>query len=362
MQLPRGTLSALAIAGFLQPHLASTAAVPAIVSRTAIGLSVEDLINAVISYLSPQNAYVCQPFTAIVAPRESTDQTCVGPNSARQMPHHIRDLQRRKLSNVCQLRYGRLTWDFIQFQSSLLCRRCVNCFFSLGVNVSNVFTGRNYFSDPSIGDFSVTYTKAGGVNGDTTDGLHSPVLHFANIGNNEDLNIDDLLTQQDNSGAPGKLCATSGDLNSGEGGQLAWQCGIPVIGQALFGISNYKPVTSSGYKPGWCTMHIVQWQRNEDGVGADYDFDVLIYDAAKTLIGEVAKAPVDPVSKALSVNSNLPSVMVVTAGAGDDDPIGLAYGSQIWLSNDPAHQSDFGSGPDSGYENGKREGDMGFNC
>lgn len=47
---------------------------------------------------------------------------------------------------------------------------------SLRLRCPQYFLGRNYFSDPSIGDFSVTYTKAGGFNGDTIDGLYSLVL------------------------------------------------------------------------------------------------------------------------------------------------------------------------------------------
>jgi len=36
--------------------------------------------------------------------------------------------------------------------------------------------GRQYFNQPHIGDFSVTFTKAGGVNGDKQDGYALPML------------------------------------------------------------------------------------------------------------------------------------------------------------------------------------------
>ena len=109
-------------------------------------------------------------------------------------------------------------------------------------------------------------------------------------------------------------------------------------------------------------MHVVQWQKNENGVGGDYDFDVEIFDAKQVKIGQVAKAAVDPKTKALSVDSQLPYVLVVTADGLDDDPVKFAYGSQSWDSSDASHQSNMGTGPEHGYENGKREGDMGFQC
>ena len=219
-------------------------------------------------------------------------------------------------------------------------------------------SGRQYFHMDQLGDFSVTYSKAGGVNGDTTDGLHSPVLQFANINNWESLDLDTLLAQQGDK--PGKLC-TSGQQSADQ--ELIWTCGIPVIGKALFGISNYVPVSQPGYTPGWCTMHVVQWQRNENGVGADYEFDVLIYDADKNEIGLVSKAPIDPTTKSLAVDSNLPYTVDITASGGDDDPVQFAYAGQTWDSNDRTnHQSNMGTTPDDGYENGKREGDMGFTC
>lgn len=217
-------------------------------------------------------------------------------------------------------------------------------------------SGRQYFHMDQIGDFSVTYSKAGGVDGDTTDGLHSPVLQFANIGDWEPLDLDALIAQQGDK--PGKLCDHGSWME-----QKWWTCGIPVIGQDLFGISNYEPVSQSTYKPGWCTMHVVQWQRNENGVGADYAFDVVLYDAEQKEIGLVAKTPIDPATKSFAMYSNLPYTIVITAPGGDVDPVQFAYADQSWDSNDRTnHQSNMGTGPEHGYENGNREGDMGFTC
>lgn len=110
-------------------------------------------------------------------------------------------------------------------------------------------------------------------------------------------------------------------------------------------------------------MHVVQWQRNEDGVGGDYAFDVLIYDADKNEIGLVSEASIDPKMKSLVVDSNLPYTVDITASGGDDDPVQFVYAGQSWDSNDRMnYRSDMGTGLENGYENGKREGGMGFTC
>lgn len=107
---------------------------------------------------------------------------------------------------------------------------------------------------------------------------------------------------------------------------------------------------------------MVQHQRNEFGVGADYEFDVIIYDGAGKEIGDVQLTAIDANSKSLSVSSQLPNMVVVTAPGGDADPVQFAYGDQSWASGDGSHQDTLGNGPNNGYENGNREGDMGFNC
>ena len=73
-------------------------------------------------------------------------------------------------------------------------------------------------------------------------------------------------------------------------------------------------------------------------------------------------ARVDATSKALSVDSQLPYTVDVIAAGDDNAPVVFKYGDQTWQSGDGSHQSTFGNGPDGGFENGNREGDMGFNC
>lgn len=145
--------------------------------------------------------------------------------------------------------------------------------------------------------------------------------------------------------------------------RASWECGIPQIGTAAFGISAFEPVDpASGFTPGWCTMHVVQHQRNEYGVGGEYEFDVIIYDHDKKVIGLVQGAPIDPNSKTLSVTSHLPWTVEVEAKGGDNDPVVFKYGDQTWQNIDASHMSTLGNGPQNGYEEGNREGDMGFTC
>jgi hypothetical protein len=158
----------------------------------------------------------------------------------------------------------------------------------------------------------------------------------------------------------GNLCDKS---NDGIHPSVHYKCGIPTIGSVAFGISNLQQQDSaSGFTPGWCTVHVAQHQRNQYGVGADYAFDVVIFDGAKKVVGSTQKHGIDGASKSLSVASYLPNALEVIAKGGDFDPVVFKYGGMTWDSNDKAHQSTLGSGPRHGYEGGNREGDMGFSC
>lgn len=214
--------------------------------------------------------------------------------------------------------------------------------------------GRQFFHDDHIGDFSVTFSRAGGVNGDTADGLHTPILQLAAVSNWDPLDIEATVNAAAGRDA-GRLCT----LDPGGAGtqRLGWVCGVPVLGKEGFGLDSNTAVQTSSFASGWCTMHVVQYQRNENGIGADYQFDVLIYDANKTPIGQIQKQAVDPNTKTLNVNSNLPYVMVLTASGGDGDAVLFAYGGQNWGSNDQEHHSNFGP-----YDSGSRQGDTGFTC
>lgn len=104
---------------------------------------------------------------------------------------------------------------------------------------------------------------------------------------------------------------------------IYYYCGIPKIGQAAFGISNYNPsAPAPGFTPGGCSMHVVQYQRGEFGVGLLYAFDVVVFDNAKKQIATLQKAPIDGATLTLTVDktnggSQLPLPILITAGGGD---------------------------------------------
>lgn len=218
--------------------------------------------------------------------------------------------------------------------------------------------GRQYFSHPDVGDFSITYSKAGGKDGNKEDGLHDPILQFANLNDWEKMDVQSLI---DNShGEHGNLCKKSHVAGTQ---RITYECGIPKLGTAAFGLSIFEPVDPApGFKSGWCTMHVIQYQRNEYGIGNEYAFDAIIYDADRKIIGKVQRAAIDANSKTLSVTSHLPYTVEIEAKGGDTDPVRFSYGGQSWEDNDESHQSTFSSGPRHGYEYGNREGDMGFTC
>ena len=244
-------------------------------------------------------------------------------------------------------------------------------------------TGRQFFTDPNIGDYSINWTQAGGQNGNTEDGLNTPFLQLANVSAKDlprilslfyiawsntvifDLQVGnwgvidveaEANKAQDRDG--GNLCVfNTGDMLGGGSDGRSYKCGIPKVGKdGAFGISSDTIVHSSGYRPGWCVMHVTQFQRNENGIGDQFAFDVIMTDADTKAIGQIDKQPVDPMTHSIGMDSNLPAVMIITADGGDDDPIKFAYNGESFDSNDATH-CQMGA-----YDSGSRQGNCGFTC
>jgi hypothetical protein len=180
-----------------------------------------------------------------------------------------------------------------------------------------------------------------------------------NLNNWEPMDVQKLI--DNTKGEHGKLCEKTKD----DGGHaIEYSCGIPMLGTAAFGIANMaQQDPKPGYTKGWCTMHVVQNQRNEYGIGSEYEFDIVLYDAARKIIGSMQHQAIDAKTKSLSLTSYLPLTVEVIAEGGDNDPVVFKYGGQTWDSNDDkVHYSTLGKGKRHGYEYGNREGDMGFTC
>ncbi|KAI4194051.1 MAG: hypothetical protein LQ350_008011 [Teloschistes chrysophthalmus] len=116
------------------------------------------------------------------------------------------------------------------------------------------------------------------------------------------------------------------------------------------------PSLDTGYYPGWCRLHLQQFQKNEGPAAtngkhgiSDYRFSIQIKDANQELIGQVDYFDA-PTGQGVNVNSKLPAVLVAIAGGVDSDPVTFAYGGQNWDSN--SKQCSTG-----GYQNGSRQMD-----
>ncbi|KAI0539460.1 hypothetical protein GGR58DRAFT_464364 [Xylaria digitata] len=111
------------------------------------------------------------------------------------------------------------------------------------------------------------------------------------------------------------------------------------------------------YVPGKCYMHVTQWQKNENGVGNDYEYDVRLKDAIKGPIGGVDHMAI-PSSQTGKVvggkDSQLPYDMIISSGAVDKDPVHFAYAGYKFSSSKGCHTS--------GYKKGKRNIDCTFHC
>ncbi|KAF1936119.1 hypothetical protein EJ02DRAFT_427783 [Clathrospora elynae] len=182
---------------------------------------------------------------------------------------------------------------------------------------------------------------------------------MANLNNWEPIEVQKIIDDQSDRES-GKLCYKTQVVGTGS---ISWQCGLPKTGTAGFGMSSFHaPDPAPGFTPGWCTMHVVQHQRNELGVGNEYEFDVIIKDVANKDVGGVQLAAIDPITKALSVSSQLQWTVDIIAAGDGNAPVVFKYGGQTCQNGDGSHQSTSGNGPENGFADGNREGDMGFDC
>jgi len=130
-------------------------------------------------------------------------------------------------------------------------------------------------------------------------------------------------------------------------------CGtVPSIGTSSTGLN-----APGQFTPGWCGVHIVQYQKREGNQNLlnQYQVEVTIKDSAGLLVGTATK---QPISAPLAIaDSSLPYQLIVSTGNIDKDPVSFWYGDQYWDSTSKANHCSFG-----GYDSGTRQGDCGFTC
>lgn len=84
-----------------------------------------------------------------------------------------------------------------------------------------------------------------------------------------------------------------------------------------------------------------------------YTFDITVKDAVGAVIGGSAGQVGFP-GQAISQFSQLPYVLLVTAGGVDQDPVSFAYAGAHWDS--------YNGCSTGGYDSGSRQMDCGFAC
>ena len=101
-------------------------------------------------------------------------------------------------------------------------------------------------------------------------------------------------------------------------------------------LTNFKPIanTPADFKPGNCSVHFSQWQKNEgdENLLNSYQIEVDMFDEEGHLIGQAAKQ--DNAQPIEIFESVLPFHLIVGSVGNDSDPVSFWYSDQFWQSND----------------------------
>lgn len=105
---------------------------------------------------------------------------------------------------------------------------------------------------------------------------------------------------------------------------------------------------AADYPRGMCSVHIVQFQKHEDGQNetGDYQINAVMYDGKGKAFWDNGKIPA-PGGKPVELYG-LVDTVTLTAGNIDDDPFTVNYQGDTWKTNDK------GKCKVSGYGNGRR--------
>ncbi|KAF2687029.1 hypothetical protein K458DRAFT_295702, partial [Lentithecium fluviatile CBS 122367] len=264
-------------------------------------------------------------------------------------------------SNMCSI--GMQTRDGGNCKAWVTCNDGVKEYNPAGATWNVCYVGgRQFFTDPRIGEFSITFAKKDGSEG---EGLTDPILQLKDVDNWKEFPVTALAGVQDQAdrceGGMTPLdckkgpfiCRWIGETNKYifDSRTKTWECGMPKTGKGGAGLDSNGPVNDRGYRPGWCGVHVTQYQK-PDPSKDQYSLDAIIKDANENRIGgtDARGGP------ALSLGGKLPMTVEVRTGGVDADPVSFGYGGDSWNSNDKGRCS-IGA-----YDNGKREMDCGFTC
>jgi hypothetical protein len=141
--------------------------------------------------------------------------------------------------------------------------------------------------------------------------------------------------------------------NYSEGRTRRWKCGVPKRGMNFPGLDSDKPTNARGYAPGWCGVHVVQYQKPDPSKDL-YKLEAKVFDANQNEIGNSAGKH----DRVITFGSKLPASFTIRTRAVDNDPVDFEYSNAKWDSNNKdTHHCSVGK-----YDNGKREIDCGFSC
>jgi hypothetical protein len=199
--------------------------------------------------------------------------------------------------------------------------------------------GRQYFTDPRIGDFSITFTSRDNQGEDLT----GPVLQLSDIGDWTAIPVADLATERDkyydckqHSGVSFDkgpyICSLDYSNNDPYKGRTRkWFCVVPKLGQNFKGLDSDMPAPN-GYGHGSCGIHITQYQK-PDPSKDPYSLAAKIYDANQNEIGNSNGKQLGLV---LVLTTPLPNTFIITARNIDADSLKLGYDGREWDAIAPA--------------------------
>ncbi|KAK3176434.1 hypothetical protein OEA41_007757 [Lepraria neglecta] len=233
----------------------------------------------------------------------------------------------------------------------------------LGINLSADWQicylgGRQYFTNPHIGDLSITFSKAGGVDGDTEDGLHSPILQLANINN-----LDPLDVEANANANTGK---SEGNLAAGKAEERAlsaWAGSAASPGRAstTASVSTATPLFMAPAIRQAGALCMSSSTSSMRMALVRIMISISSFMTPATNPSDRFRSSLLMLRVRLWVSIAICLMCWRLRLRGGDDAVSFAYAGETWLSTDTTH-CQRGGGADDGYQYGSRSGNCRFTC